>query len=433
MRRSLAIALVTLAVPVVAAPPDAAAGGGRHPLFSDPGAMTWYSSLAEAQAAARASNRLIFIESGRLACGQCRRLVSQILPVEPIRSRISAAAVGLADDCDADCSDAAPILRANLPGATMLPLCGFVTPDLRWVTGWYGGTTPAAVQQQLSIAEDRLRKTVPTITPGACKVPGPCAPGGCATPGACSVPGGCSVPGACAPPATTPRPPTVASRPASPTPPPTMARPTPPFRAEKPPVAAPAPPPQARAPAPPPFVVSRPVAPPPPRPAPPPIARATPPAPAPAAPPAFVRAPQPVALRREPTPIERARVAAASGEWGEVLRIHEGPGRFVDAAETAEMANLVDRANQWIARSMSEAEKAAAERQADDALEILDRVGRELLGTTHPASIDAERGEDAVRSLVAVEESEGSAADSMRKDAYSRFRGSRWAPLFRSR
>lgn len=46
----------------------AAGAGGKarpHPHFEDGGVIPWYTSLAEAQAAARKQDKLIFIEYGR--------------------------------------------------------------------------------------------------------------------------------------------------------------------------------------------------------------------------------------------------------------------------------------------------------------------------------------------------------------------------------
>jgi hypothetical protein len=417
------------------------AAGGSHPFFSDNGTLVWYRSLPEAQAAARATNRLIFIESGRLECGQCRNLISRILPQEPIRSRISGIALGFADDCDDQGSPVLGLLSQNLPGATMLPLCGFVTSDLRWVTGWYGGTTPGAVMQHLAIAEDRCRRLQPArVAPTP--PPAPTDGGGCAVPTPAPRP---------APPAPpVPVTPFVMPRP---TPVPT---PTPPVRPTPMPVApapfvgggtSPMPTPfvgGGTTPAPTPFVGPAPA----PTPAPKPPAPKAPLVPLPtpmASPTPPVQPPAPPPTTRPPSTIERARAAAVREAWGEVLRINEGPGRGLPPTEAVELAKLVDRANQWVARSLGDAERYAGERHPADAARVLDQVARELEGTMHPATVDAARGQDAMRVLTMIEKGAadgaraaaatdgGPSADTLRRDAYSRFRGSRWAPLFRSR
>ncbi|MHC4941079.1 MAG: hypothetical protein ACYTHK_19250 [Planctomycetota bacterium] len=38
---------------------------GSHPHFDDQGTLTWYTKLADAQAAAKKEGKLIFIEYGR--------------------------------------------------------------------------------------------------------------------------------------------------------------------------------------------------------------------------------------------------------------------------------------------------------------------------------------------------------------------------------
>ena len=132
-------AVFTALVAVVGASPSPASAA-THPHFDDRGTLVWYRTLPEAQAAARASGKLIFVESGRLECGSCRKLVERTIPQEPIRSRLAAIAVGLADDCDVQGTPTHSILMKGLPGAQFLPLVGFITPEGQWITGWAGGT-----------------------------------------------------------------------------------------------------------------------------------------------------------------------------------------------------------------------------------------------------------------------------------------------------
>lgn len=413
MNRRAWLAAIVVASAACVVPAPAQAAGGAHPHFADNGALVWYRSLAEAQQVARASNRLIFIESGRLQCTQCRRLVSNIIPQEPIRSRMNAVAVGFADDCDDDASPCKSLLEQSLPGATMLPLCGFVTADLRWVTGWYGSTTPGAVMQHLAIAEERCRRTAPAAAPAparpapapyvapAPRMPAPVVP---------------------APAPVAPAPRTVVPAPRTVAPPPTRSTPIPPppatFGTPPPPPAPATPAPALPAPKPAPFVTPAPA----PRPAPLSAADAIP-------------SPKPPATVRAATPIERARAAAVREQWGEVLRIDEDARRELSPADAAEMAALVDRANQWVGRTMNDAERYAGDQRPDVALRLLDGLARELAGTVHPASVDAVRGQEAMRVLqqIAGASANAATADMLRRDAYARFRGSRWAPLFRSR
>jgi len=43
------------------------AKNGAHPHFNDGGTIRWYTKLADAQAAAKKENKLVFIEYGREA------------------------------------------------------------------------------------------------------------------------------------------------------------------------------------------------------------------------------------------------------------------------------------------------------------------------------------------------------------------------------
>jgi len=136
-------ALAALAFVSVAAVSMLPANAGRHPLFprfDDRGTLDWYTSLPEAQAAAEAAGKLIFVESGRLECPNCVNVVSQVIPA--LRSRFAAAAVGLAVDCDDERQDprVEALLSSGLPDARMLPLCGFVTAQHQgWVRAYARG------------------------------------------------------------------------------------------------------------------------------------------------------------------------------------------------------------------------------------------------------------------------------------------------------
>ena len=72
--KRLALAFSTLAtlasVPAFAGetkPAPAAAKAAAHPHFNDGGTLSWTTKLADAQAAAKKSGKLIFIEYGREA------------------------------------------------------------------------------------------------------------------------------------------------------------------------------------------------------------------------------------------------------------------------------------------------------------------------------------------------------------------------------
>ena len=90
---------VALACGLAGTSRPAAAGGGRHPLFNDQGTLTWYQGLDEAQAVARASSKMIFIDAGRRRCPNCQSFLETVLPSREIGCRISSIAIG-AGRCD---------------------------------------------------------------------------------------------------------------------------------------------------------------------------------------------------------------------------------------------------------------------------------------------------------------------------------------------
>ena len=119
-----------------------------------------------------------------------------------------------------------------------------------------------------------------------------------------------------------------------------------------------------------------------------------------------------------------------------MLQLADAPGVALPATDAAALKALSADAYQWILDSMASAEQAARQHRYPDALRTLGIVRRELSDTTCPAWNDAQRGTVAIERLVAIEQGSPDAADASeteRKRAYSEFRGSRWAPLFRSR
>lgn len=143
---------------VLAGTAGPAAAGGRHPLFDDRGTLTWYTSLDEAQAVARATGKMIFIEQGRLHCPNCQSFVERVLPAPSVRARVCDIAIGLADDADESDPRVDRLLSSGIANPTVLPLCGFVTPELKWSSGWAGYMDAGTFGGHLSLAEDRYRQ-----------------------------------------------------------------------------------------------------------------------------------------------------------------------------------------------------------------------------------------------------------------------------------
>ena len=122
-----------------------------------PQAFAWATTLAEAQSTARATGRLVFLETGRDACGNCQNLRRKIVP--EVSTELGTMSVGYYNDCDHDqASQAFRILTSNLPNAVTLPLVGWVTPDLRWVHGFSGGRDSSRFRQEMAMAQSKYRQ-----------------------------------------------------------------------------------------------------------------------------------------------------------------------------------------------------------------------------------------------------------------------------------
>ncbi len=156
-----------------------------HPHFDDGGTLSWTTDLDAAQAAARSSGRLVLVEYGRRRCANCKTLVQCTLPCLNEKGRVAALFVGLAADCDEPDPRVVGVFDANLPNARLLPFVAFLTPDLRWITGWAGAATVAEVADHLAKAEEFRTRAKPlaarpepaaapraaTLSPGAAAPP----------------------------------------------------------------------------------------------------------------------------------------------------------------------------------------------------------------------------------------------------------------------
>lgn len=151
----VSLVLLVAAAAVGQTTPPSAAPASTHPYFNDRGALPWSASLEDAQAAARASGKLILIEFGREKCGNCRAFVERVVPDARVKDRLAAIAVGFAAECDPPGRrrDVADLLFEHIPNAKTLPFVAFVTPDLEWIAGYSGRRDAAAFLRDVAIAE----------------------------------------------------------------------------------------------------------------------------------------------------------------------------------------------------------------------------------------------------------------------------------------
>jgi hypothetical protein len=122
------------------------------------GSINWHSRIADAQAAARAQGKLILVGSTKDGCGLCDKFAHTTAP--QCWSRLSQVAVPYMYDIqqyDTSVPDNVRVdrtLRANLRGAALMPLVGFLTPDLQWVHGFSG---PRSVAEFMGDIESARR------------------------------------------------------------------------------------------------------------------------------------------------------------------------------------------------------------------------------------------------------------------------------------
>jgi hypothetical protein len=118
--------------------------------------LTWYRTWNEAQAVARAEGKLVLAASTRAGCGLCERFRSETAP--QCSGQLSQVAVGYVYDIGRpEMGQVDHAIRSRLSGARLMPLVGFLTPDMEWVHGFWGGRTP----QQFLGDIDHVRRVRP--------------------------------------------------------------------------------------------------------------------------------------------------------------------------------------------------------------------------------------------------------------------------------
>lgn len=111
-----------------------------HPHFDDKGTIDWEPRFADAMARAKREGRLIFVEFGREACGQCRALVQSTVPRPEIAALLQQHFVAVASDCD-DPEPEVLDLAMHLEDAMMLPFVLFADADGQFLEGSSGGVS----------------------------------------------------------------------------------------------------------------------------------------------------------------------------------------------------------------------------------------------------------------------------------------------------
>lgn len=148
-----ALLLVLPALLLLGVRPALASGG--HPHFHDGHTLDWSHDLDSARHRARSEHKFIFVELGKPGCGNCRDLISNILPTDGYKQRLARITVGLAVDARFPDPTVQRIFQRWIPAAQLrtLPWAGFLDYEGRWICGWGGRISPAQYEAFLARAE----------------------------------------------------------------------------------------------------------------------------------------------------------------------------------------------------------------------------------------------------------------------------------------
>lgn len=119
-----------------------------HPHFDDRGTLQWYTRWSDALAAAKRDGKRIFVEMGREQCGQCRALVTSVVPRPDVAPILQRHFVALAADAD-ETEDEVLALAQNLEDAYMLPFVMFADESGAFLEGRSGAVNPISFASSL--------------------------------------------------------------------------------------------------------------------------------------------------------------------------------------------------------------------------------------------------------------------------------------------
>jgi hypothetical protein len=123
-------------------PTAAATSPPRQPRTSSAspaGGVFWHKKISEARAAARAEGKMILVTSTKPSCSLCKKLRNKVIP--QIKQELSKGCVFYVYDITRPENGTVDrLVRAKLPNARLMPLSGFMTADMRWLHGFFGGT-----------------------------------------------------------------------------------------------------------------------------------------------------------------------------------------------------------------------------------------------------------------------------------------------------
>lgn len=119
-----------------------------HPHFDDKG-LRWHTSLAEALAHAKKEHKHVLIEYGRSACGNCKALVTAIMPSPAVKKELDEHFVLLATDCDKPEEGVRQIGAHHMGKARSLPFVMYLNAEGVFVYGTEGARDAHTFQHDL--------------------------------------------------------------------------------------------------------------------------------------------------------------------------------------------------------------------------------------------------------------------------------------------
>ena len=128
----------------------------NHPDFDDQGVVSWHTDFDTALAEAKKTGKGLFIESGRYACGNCRRLVESVIPRPEVHAYLNEHFVSLADDCDEMAPQVLALGQKHMPAARMLPFIMVTDADGNWLGGSSGAVSAESLLELLRSAVGKM-------------------------------------------------------------------------------------------------------------------------------------------------------------------------------------------------------------------------------------------------------------------------------------
>jgi len=102
-----------------------------HPHFADIDGLSWHTSLQEGMRAAAHEGKLLFVELSRPTCSSCRNLFEELLPDPDCSTPLKESFVCVSIPSHNPDPTIMEIGAAHMPYASMLPVCFYLTADMR--------------------------------------------------------------------------------------------------------------------------------------------------------------------------------------------------------------------------------------------------------------------------------------------------------------